>query len=87
MNKMPTLSIGYRRAERFVAEQRSLGKDVFWDGWTMVFFRPSESARKSKAGIYRNGQWGFANRVEVNSEGVWEVDFRNVKKRRRTARA
>lgn len=79
---------GLRRAERFVTEQQARGNDVRWDGWTMVFFRAADFARKDKNGVFRNGTWGFDNRVEPNTDGVWEVEYRNVAKRagRRTKR-
>lgn len=70
---------GLRRAEQFVEEQQSAGADVRWDGWDIVFFRPSDIGRKSPQGAFRNGVWGFDNRVVVDSEGVWKVDFRNVR--------
>ena len=79
---MLTLSI--RKVEKFVKEQQALGNDVRWDGWDMVFFRPSPKAIFSNDGAFRNGVWGFDNRVSSNEQGVWEVDFRNVKRSKRT---
>lgn len=78
------LTLRYNRTEQFVKEQQSLGNDVRWDGWDMVFFRPSEKAIYSREGAFRNGSWGFDNRVSPNEQGVWEVDFRNVKRSKRT---
>jgi hypothetical protein len=75
---------GLRHAERFVREQKEAGKDIRWDGWTIVIFRPSIKGMTSKAGTFRDGQWGFDNRVEVNEAGIWEVDWRNVKRIRHT---
>lgn len=77
------LTLGIRKVEKFVKEQQELGSDVRWDGWDMVFFRPSEKAVFSNDGAFRNGVWGFDNRVAVNSKGVWEVDFRNVRRVKR----
>lgn len=81
------LTLGIKKADRFVTEQQALGNDVRWDGWTMIFFRPSEAAIYSKDGAFRNGVWGFNNRVALNDKGVWEVDFRNVIKRPRNSRS
>lgn len=75
---------GLRRAEKFVGEQRNAGNDVRWDGWDMVFFRPSELGITSAHGVFHNGEWGFDNRVVVDTDGVWAIDYRNV---RRTNRA
>lgn len=78
------LTLGIRKVEKFVKEQKALGNDVRWDGWDMVFFRPSDKAIFSREGAFRNGVWGFDNRVSVSEKGVWEVDFRNVRRSKRT---
>lgn len=74
---------GLKNSHRFVREQRALGNDVRWDGWDIVFFRPADHAIHSRDGAFRNGVWGFDNRVEVNSEGTWSIDPRNIKRVRR----
>lgn len=75
-------------ADKFVAEQKKLGNDVRWEtfGKTLVFFRPDDRGITSKDGAFRNGRWGFDNRVEINDEGVLEVEYRNVKKAHRDNR-
>jgi hypothetical protein len=67
-----------------VREQRAVGNDVEWQGWDIVFYRPADHAIHSVDGAFRNGQWAFENRVVVNSEGIWEVDQRNIKRIRRS---
>lgn len=70
-------------AEKFVTRQKSLGNDVRWDGWDIVFHRPAEKALYSKDGAFRGGQWGFENRAPLGDSGTWEVDYRNVKRAKR----
>lgn len=83
---MNTLTLGHRKIDSFVEEQIALGNDVRWDGWTLIFFRPEPKGVYSKDGAFRNGQWGFENRTPVNDSGLWEIDFRNVKRRIRKNR-
>lgn len=82
-NNMFTVS-GLEYAENFVREQQEAGADCRWDGWDIVFFRPSETAVTSRYGVYRNGLWGFDNRSEVDESGVWHIDRRNIKRLRRS---
>jgi hypothetical protein len=77
------LDFDIKSAHRMVNQQRAIGNDVRWEGWDIIFFRPAEHAIHSIAGAFRNGVWGFDNRVVVNSEGVWQVDPRNVRRVRR----
>lgn len=72
-----------KQAHKMVNQQRAVGNDVEWQGWDIVFYRPAPHAIYSPNGAFRNGQWAFENRVEVNSEGLWAVDGRNLKHTRR----
>lgn len=70
---MPFLTLNYDQAHDFVEDQQNLGNDVRWDGWDIVFFKPSAKAVTAKEGVCRNGQWGFEKYVSVNSNGVWSI--------------
>ncbi len=74
------LNLDIKAAHKIVREQRAAGNDVRWEGWDIVFFRPANHAIHSKEGAFRNGVWGFDNRVVVNSEGIWSIDPRNIKR-------
>jgi hypothetical protein len=75
----------FSAAHRMVRQQRAMGNDVEWDGWgTIVFYRPAENAVYTADGAWRNGEWAFANRVDVDSDGIWRVDPRNIKRPRRS---
>jgi len=73
-----------KQAEKFINQQRSLGNDVRWDNYDVVFFRPSEKGVTSKDGAFRNGVWGFENRFAVNESGEWNIDGRNVRRGKRS---
>lgn len=80
------LVLGIKKVDKFVNQQQALGNDVRWDGWEMVFFQPAPSAVYSvddsgrPNGVWRNGSYGFETRVECNPKGLWEIDFRNVRR-------
>lgn len=69
-----------KQAEKFIKQQQSLGNDVRWDNYDIVFFRTSEKGITSKDGAFRNGKWGFENRFGVNESGEWNLDGRNVRR-------
>lgn len=63
-------------AESYVAKHSAAGKDVFWDSWDVVIFKPDANAIRVKNGMYRNGQWGKTRRVKVSDRGVWRLPVR-----------
>lgn len=71
-------------AERFVTRQQRLDNDVRWEGWDMIFFREAPEAVYSTEpeAVVRNGKYGFDNKSEVQEDGTWSVDYRNVKRAR-----
>ncbi len=84
---MQRLGINLKRSDEFVKNQQNHGVDIRWDGWEMIFFREYPTAVFSKDGVFRNGKWGYEQRVSPNVKGVWEVDFRNIKRIRQNALA
>lgn len=74
------LTLGIKKVEKFVSQQQALGNDLRWDGWDLVFFRPAAQGVYSREGAFRTGEWGFENRVKVDGNGMWGVDFRNVRR-------
>lgn len=77
------LTLGYKKVDKFVREQQDLGNDVRWDGWTMIFFRPDRRGeRQANDGAFRKGTYGFETRVSANEKGLWDIDWRNVRRKK-----
>jgi hypothetical protein len=79
-------TVNYKNVDKFVSQQRELGVDVEWDGWTLVFHRPEANAVYTKQGVFHNGEWGYANRFEVNEDGNYYIDSRNLRRPRHSRR-
>lgn len=65
--------LNYKQSHKYVSEQASNGKDVFWDGWDIVIFKKNPSGYMVKNGMYRNGQWGTTRRIKVSERGTWRL--------------
>jgi len=61
------------KVDGFVAKLQRKGVNVRWDGWKMVFFKPSRRAERSIHGSRVNGQWGYETVVSPNRQGKWLV--------------
>jgi hypothetical protein len=64
----------YEKAHKIVDSNRSL----FWDGWTIVEFKPSRDSVTSKNAIFKNGRWGYSKRFEPGENG-WKVPGKYVR--------
>lgn len=56
-------------AEEFVSKK----PNAYWDGWTMVMFKEADHAWMSPKGIWHDGKWGFANRIEPDEKGNYVI--------------
>ena len=80
------LILDYSAAHTFMREQHRLGNKVRWEGWDMVFFKPTHYGYKDVNGAFRDGRWGVEKRVPVNAVGQWEVSKKNVFTARKSGR-
>jgi hypothetical protein len=61
--------LDYDSADEFVDNKRNL----FWDGWDIVHWKPNPNSYTNKKALFRNGRWGFANRFSVRDDGTWRI--------------
>lgn len=85
---MPNLD--YKGAHKFVRSQRQLGNNVRWDGWDVVFWKPTRHGFNTSSrtnGVVntvgsfdrKKGRWGVETRISVDSNGMWRIPNRHVK--------
>lgn len=67
--------IDYNAAHSIVESNSNL----FWDGWTIVDWKPSRDGIYKKNGMFYNGKWGVARRYTPGSNG-WKVPVKYVGK-------
>lgn len=65
--------LDYAEAHTFVDESQRRGKQVYWDGWDITFFKPNDRAYFAKNGRYVNGKWGFTTVIKPDENGRWRV--------------
>lgn len=67
--------LNYETAHEFVSAQSKKGRDVSWDGWDIVLWKPSPYGESSSRGSLRNA-WGIETRCSPNEQGYWLVPDR-----------
>lgn len=56
-------------------------KDIspFWENYDLVIWKKDSSGYTNIKGLFRKNSWGIAERISVNSNGVWELPKKYVK--------
>lgn len=66
-------TINYEEAHTIVDSN----KNLFWDGWTIVDWKPYKDALYKKNGLFRDGKWGVSRRYIPDANG-WKVPAKYV---------
>lgn len=53
--------------------------NLFWDGWTIVDWKPMKDGFYKKNGMFRYGKWGVAKKYFPGTNG-WKVPTKYVAK-------
>lgn len=67
--------VDYDKAHKIVESN----KNLFWDGWTIVDWKPMKDGFYKRNGMFRNGSWGVAKKYTPGANG-WKVPARYVAK-------
>jgi hypothetical protein len=74
---MSNIILNYEQAHKFVEKNKKMG--FHWDGYSIVKWTPGHNGYMQKNGMFRNNQWGYASRYNVNSSGMWELNEKYAK--------
>lgn len=74
---MPKISLSYEQAHKFVEKNKHVG--FYWDGYAIMKWTPGHNGYVQKNGMFRNNQWGYAQKYNVNSYGIWEISDKYAK--------
>jgi hypothetical protein len=75
-NAMSTIVMDYTEAHKFVDTTKV---DVRWEGYSMVFFKPTHHGYTNPKGEYRNGKWGMRLVVPLSDDGTWKVPAKSLR--------
>jgi hypothetical protein len=74
---MAKVTLDYNQAHNFVEKNKKQG--FYWDGYSIMKWTPGHNGYMQKNGMYRNNQWGYSLRYEVNTLGMWEISDKYAK--------
>lgn len=73
------LNLTLKGVEVFIDRLRTNKEEAFWNNYDLVIWKKDNSGYSDVKGIYRNDAWGKAEKISVNSEGIWKLPNKYVK--------
>jgi hypothetical protein len=66
-------------AEIFINRAKKKSLDTYWDNYDLIIWKKNHSGFTDLKGMFRNNSWGIADRVSVDSNGIWVLPLKYVK--------
>ena len=73
------LNLTLKGVEVFIDRLQATKEQAFWNNYDLVIWKKDNSGYSDIKGIYRNDAWGKAEKISVNSEGIWKLPNKYVK--------
>jgi len=62
----------------FINKAKSKTQDPFWNNYDLVIWNKNSSGYSDKKGMFRK-EWGLAEIIAVNDQGIWKLPKKYVK--------
>ena len=73
------LNLTLKGVEVFIDRLQATKEEAFWNNYDLVIWKKDNGGYSDIKGIYRNNAWGKAEKISVNSEGIWKLPNKYVK--------
>ena len=73
------LNLTLKGVEVFIDRLQATKEEAFWNNYDLVIWKKDNGGYSDIKGVYRNDAWGKAEKISVNSEGIWKLPNKYVK--------
>jgi len=53
--------------------------DTYWDNYTFIIWKKDQGGYSNTNGVFRNNNWGIANKIPISIKGTWILPLKYVK--------
>jgi len=51
----------------------------FWDNYDLIIWKKNNNGFTSANGMFKKDAWGTAERISVDSDGIWKLPVKHVR--------
>lgn len=73
------LHLNSKGVDLFINKSTSKVLDSFWENYDLVIWHKDAGGFSSTHGMYRKDAWGIAEKISVNTNGIWILPKKYVK--------
>lgn len=73
------LNLTLKGVDVFIEKSLTKTQEAFWDNYNLVIWKKDNGGYTSLKGLYRKDQWGTAETISVDENGIWKLPLKYVK--------
>lgn len=73
------LNLTLKGVEVFMERSKTKSQESFWENYDLLIWKQSAGGFTDVKGMFRKDQWGVAERISVNENGIWKLPVKYVR--------
>lgn len=73
------LNLNQRGVDIFIKRFNNKNQESFWEGYQLLIWKKNINGYTDVKGLFRKNSWGTAEKIDINSQGVWKLPGKYVK--------
>ena len=73
------LHLTLKGVEVFMKKSKTKSQESFWENYDLLIWKQSAGGFTDTKGMFRKNQWGVAERISVNENGIWKLPTKYVR--------
>lgn len=73
------LNLTLKGVEVFMKRSKTKSQESFWENYDLLIWKQSAGGFTDTKGMFRKNQWGVAERISVNENGIWKLPIKYVR--------
>jgi len=73
------LNLTLKGVEVFMKRSKTKSQESFWENYDLLIWKQSAGGFTDTKGMFRKDQWGVAERISVNENGIWKLPIKYVR--------
>lgn len=73
------LNLTLKGVDVFIKRSVTKSQESYWDNYDLVIWNKDKGGYTSTKGMYRKDEWGTAETISVDNNGIWKLPKKYVK--------
>ena len=73
------LNLTLKGVEVFIKRSKTKSQESYWENYDLLIWKQSAGGFTDVKGMFRKNQWGVAEKISVNENGIWKLPVKYVR--------